>query len=125
MEFLKYRADEPLPPMIFKKLEELNTYDDEVILKTFQEMSEDIRSGLSNNFFKNDMRKLNYVFAIVQNSISEVRRRMDWYKRQKEKQDRQFDSFDIDSFNQWCMMDDSRGRYKPKDISKCLEPEDL
>lgn len=71
-DFLKYQVGQPCPTFLFKKLKELNFYSNEIILKTIEQNYSTIKYYSENKEFRNDVQKISYIFAIINNRISEV-----------------------------------------------------
>lgn len=71
-EFLGYYAGQPFIPALPRRLKELDFYDYDVILETFKHKTKEIRYALDTKQFATDVSKLNYIFAIVKNSIGDV-----------------------------------------------------
>ena len=71
-EFLGYQAGQKFPAYIQKKLNELNYYSYDVILKTIDKMSDKIMYYMNNKEFKNESGKISYIFAIISNNINDV-----------------------------------------------------
>lgn len=117
-EFLDYQQGQVPSSLLFKKLKELEFYDNEVILKTIQQQSDTIKYWMNNKEFKNENGKISYMFAIIKGSINDV------YKEWKREQNRikqvkksKIDiNIDIENINT---------TQKGKDISKWLEDDDI
>ena len=85
IEFLDYQNGQPFPPILPRKLKELEFYDNEIILEAFRQKHKDIRYWLDNKKFDNDTGRVSYIFAIIKNSIADIKRQFDYSKRQAQK----------------------------------------
>ena len=83
-EFLGYQAGQKFPAYIQKKLNELNYYSYDVILKTIDKMSDKIMYYMNNKEFKNESGKISYIFAIISNNINDVNKEYQWEKKNEE-----------------------------------------
>ena len=83
-EFLGYQAGQKFPAYIQKKLNELNYYSYDVILKTIDKMSDKIMYYMNNKEFKNESGKISYIFAIISNNINDVNKEYQWKKKNEE-----------------------------------------
>ena len=116
-EFLDYSEGQPFPPILPRKLKELEYYDNAVILKTFKQKAKDIHQSFSIKQFDTDVQKVSYMFAIIKNSIADVQRQMKYAEKQEQQREIIFDTDNIDG---------SIGSQKAaKDISCWLEGDAL
>ena len=81
-EFLDYQKGQPFPPILPQKLKELEFYDNEIILETFRQKTQEIHNSLKTKQFETDIGRLSYMFAIVKNHIADVKKQYDYSKRQ-------------------------------------------
>lgn len=79
---LGYGEGQRLPPLVFKKYNELNFYADQVILETLRQIRESVEYCVAKKDFKDEWGKVQYIFTAVQNHIVDIDRT---YKR-KEKE---------------------------------------
>ena len=84
VEYLGYSDGQPFPPILPKKLKELEFYDNEIILETFRQKANDIRYALNTKQFNNDFGRVSYMFAVVKNSIADVKKQFDYQNRQEQ-----------------------------------------
>ena len=116
-DFLDYQQGQIPSSLLFKKLKELEFYDNEVILKTIEQQSDTIRYWMNNKEFKNENGKIAYMFAIIKGSINDVYK--DW-KREKDlerKLHREDYSIPIN-------IDITVNKQDGKDLSKWLEDDE-
>lgn len=116
-DFLDYQQGQIPSSLLFKKLKELEFYDNEVILKTIEQQSDTIRYWMNNKEFKNDNGKIAYMFAIIKGSINDVYK--DW-KREKDLE-RKLQGAD---YNIPIDMDVEVNKQEGKDLSKWLEDDE-
>lgn len=117
-EFLDYHPGQPFPPMLPKKLKELEYYDNEIILETFQQKAQDIHYWLKAKQFDSDIGRLSYIFAIVNNSISDIQRKKNIAKKQKLQQGQTYVEQNIN-------LDDIGTTAIGKNLSTWLEEDEL
>jgi len=116
-DFLDYQQGQIPSSLLFKKLKELEFYDNEVILKTIEQQSDTIRYWMNNKEFKNENGKIAYMFAIIKGSINDVYK--DW-KREKDLE-RKLQGAD---YNIPIDMDVEVNKQEGKDLSKWLEDDE-
>lgn len=80
-DFLGYQTGQKFPSYIQKKLNELNFYSYDVILKTVEKMQDNILYYMNNKEFKNESGKISYIFAIISNNINDVNKSYQWNKK--------------------------------------------
>ena len=123
VELMGYSSGQPFPPLIGKRLKELEFYDRKIIYATLLEIKENLIYAMAKNNFKNDSGKIAYIFAAIKNNINDV------YKREIEKEKvankskvasekfvEQVTMFDINS-------EIKHTKQKVRDVSKFLEDE--
>ena len=72
IELLGYGQGMKLPTITYKKIEEYrNTCGFEVLYETIKKVSDSIRWAVNNKEFRNEVGKISYIFAIIQNNIGE------------------------------------------------------
>lgn len=116
-EFLDYQQGQIPSSLLFKKLKELEFYDNEVILKTLYQQSDTIKYWMNNKEFKNENGKVAYMFAIIKGCINDVYK--DW-KREKDLE-RKLQGAD---YNIPIDMDVEVNKQEGKDLSKWLEDDE-
>lgn len=116
-EFLDYQQGQIPSSLLFKKLKELEFYDNEVILKTLYQQSDTIKYWMNNKEFKNENGKIAYMFAIIKGGINDVYK--DW-KREKDLE-RKLQGAD---YNIPIDMDVEVNKQEGKDLSKWLEDDE-
>jgi hypothetical protein len=98
-EILKYDNNMKLPKFIVLRLRGLNSgrfmankrqkpyahYGYDVILLTFKACKQDILKYTSQNVFKNEQHKFNYIMVIIENNINDIVLRLKNSQKQKEK----------------------------------------
>lgn len=115
-EFLGYQTGQKFPAYIQKKLNELNYYSYDVILKTIDKMSDKIMYYMNNKEFKNESGKISYIFAIISNNINDVNKEYQW-KRKNEEHEHHTEIVDI--------PEEIPTPSKVKDISSWLDGDDM
>jgi hypothetical protein len=117
-DFLNYQQCQIPSSLLFKKLKELEFYDNEVILKTIEQQSDTIKYWMNNKEFQNDNGKIAYLFAIIKGSINDVHKEWERNKivQQKENQTSIDINIDIKQINT---------SQKGKDITAWLEDDDI
>lgn len=116
-DFLDYQPEQKFPTYIGTKLKEYSFYDNEVILETLKRSSDTIRYYMHNKKFENDIRKIQYIFAIVSNNINDVDKEYKWKKQDK-------NSFvTAETFDNPQIL--SRPKSGTRDISQWLSEEDV
>lgn len=116
-EFLDYQQGQVPSSLLFKKLKELEFYDNEVILKTIEQQSDTIKYWMSNKEFKNENGKIAYMFAIIKGSINDV------YKEWRRERDLEKKLQKVD-YNIPINVDIMANRQEGKDLSKWLEDDE-
>lgn len=116
-EFLGYQQGQIPSSLLFKKLKELEFYDNEVILKTIEQQSDTIKYWMNNKEFKNDNGKIAYMFAIIKGSINDI------YKEWKREKDLEQKLHKTD-YNIPINIDIEINKQDGKDLSKWLEDDE-
>lgn len=117
-DFLHYQQGQVFPTILTKKLKELDFYPNEVILKTIEVNSDNIRYWMDNKEFDSDYGKIAYMFAIIKNTINDVHR--DWKREKRIKREEKKSSIDIN-----IDIQDINTAQVGKDISNWLEDDEL
>jgi hypothetical protein len=86
-------------------IEDTANYSYEVVLNTFKYCYLDIKKGLDNNNFKDEMHKFNYVLKIVEPKINDIYMRMKNNKKSEEK----IETFDMSHTENYT------AKFKPKE----------
>ncbi|MBQ3543406.1 MAG: hypothetical protein IJA34_00200 [Lachnospiraceae bacterium] len=73
--FLGYNEGQPFPTSLPKKLNELSYYDNAVIKATFESCKSDILYWLEHKNFSSEYGKISYMFAIINNNISDINKK--------------------------------------------------
>ena len=117
-DFLDYQQGQIPSSLLFKKLKELEFYDNEVILKTIEQQSDTIKYWMNNKEFKNENGKIAYMFAIIKGSINDVYK--DWKREKaiKHKENKSIIDINID-------IKQINTTQKGKDITAWLEEDDV
>ncbi len=98
-EIMKYGDDMKLPKYMVLRLKGLNkgqfianksqktyaNYSFNIILLTFKACKQDILKYTSQNIFKDEKHRFNYIMTIIENNINEIVLRLDNKKNQEEK----------------------------------------
>jgi hypothetical protein len=113
---LDYQKGQKFPSLITNKLKDLEFYDNEVILKAFQDYENDIVYWMNHKNFTSSAGKIGYMFAIVNNHINDI---YDQWKRDK-KQTIKEEKSEI-QVNTDIVIKDLGTNKKGKDISEWLE----
>lgn len=113
---MDYQKGQKFPSLITKKIKELEFYDNEVILKAFQDYENDIIYWMNHKNFTSSVGKIGYMFAIVNNHINDI---YDQWKRDK-KQTIKEEKSTIDICDNTA-IEDLGTNVKGKDISEWLE----
>lgn len=104
-----------VPPIFIKKMNEVNIYGYDIILKTFKQKKDAFDYAMTLNF-NNDFQKSSYITTIVKNYINEIYKQSKNDKRIDIEQSK--DKIDTSVFN------DTTNESDKKDISRFFE-EDL
>lgn len=80
IDLMDYSPGQPFPPLIGKRLKELEFYDRKIIYQTIVEIKNDLIFAMSRTTFKNDAGRISYIFAAIKNHINDV------YKKEKAKE---------------------------------------
>lgn len=75
-DFLGYQKGQIFPGIVHKKLKDLEFYGFECIYKTICKKENDILWALNHKDFRNDMGRIAYMFAIIDNNINDVYKSM-------------------------------------------------
>lgn len=117
-DLLGYQKGQVYPTLINRKLKELDFYDREVILKTFQLKKDDILYQLNQDGkFKDDNGRIFYMFAIINNCINDVNKE---FKRSQIKPRK--DTLKVDDLN---ILENTIANHNIRDISTWLEEDEL
>lgn len=119
-EFLDYETGQKFPTVLTKKLKELEFYGYEVVLETIRKCSSSIEYAVKTKNFKNEVGKISYIMAIVQNNINDVYKEHNRKEKLKEKQDKQTIHFEAENSVEIMNIG---SKHKGKDISDFLEDE--
>jgi hypothetical protein len=88
VEILNYEEGQIVPPVMIKKLNELNKfYDCEVIHECFKEKKEDIQYWITTKNFANEYGMVSYVMKIIEGSINDTYTKWKHKKNQEQKKD--------------------------------------
>lgn len=115
-DFLGYQTGQKFPSYIQKKLNELKFYSYDVILRTIENMQDNILYYMNNKEFKNESGKISYIFAIISNNINDVNKSYQWNKK-CEQQEHNTEIIDI--------PESAPASSNVKDITSWLDGDDI
>ena len=120
-EFIGYDPEngQPMPPIVFRKLKELDWYSDEIIQQTFDEDRTAIQWAMTNKKFDSDFAKATYMMAIVRNNIASV------YRREKDKTEKKVKEESRLDFDTMTDLSNIGTVHKGNDVSSLLGGDDL
>lgn len=113
-DFLDYQKGQIPSSLLFKKLKELEFYDNEVILRTIEQQSDTIKYWMRTKGFQNDNGKISYLFAIIKGSINDVHKT---WKREKDLEQKLHN----EDYSIPVNIDITANKQEIKDLSKWLE----
>lgn len=116
-EFLNYEEGAPFSTFLPRKLQELEYYDDELVLQVFKEQADIIHQRFEVMQFPNELNKISYMIGIVRNALPDALR----CRRREEKQRMRPILAEEFSLNDMEQMPIKKG----KDLSCWLEEDDL
>lgn len=121
-DVLNYEEGQIVPPVMLKKIKELNGfYDHEVIHQCFIEQRENIQYWIGVKEFTNEFNKVSYIMRIIENNINDTFEK--WKHKKKQQLKMENTSVDLDIMNQ---LDNSKVKKQSNDgISAFLDEEDL
>ena len=121
-EILNYDEGQIVPPIMVKKLHDLNKfYDWEVIHETFKVSKENINYWNSVKNFESEFGKISYIMKIIEGNINDVYKSWKYKKQQKLKQENNL--VDLEMMNQ---LDNHNTRKKNDNgILAFLDEEDI
>jgi hypothetical protein len=121
VEVLNYDEGQIVPPVMVKKIGELNKfYDCEVIHECFIEKKEDIQYWITAKNFSNEYGMVSYVMKIIEGSINDTY--VKWKYKKKQEQSQSGNEIDLGIINE---LNDSPTRKKGNDITEFLDEEDI
>ena len=99
IEVLNYEENQIVPPVITKKIKEMNTfYDYEVIHECFIVNKETIQYWIVNKNFDGEYGMASYIMRIIENSINDVYNK--WKHTKKTVQKQESSSIDLEIINE-------------------------
>jgi len=94
-DFLGYKKDEPVSNWGYAKMSKLiKFYGPEVTLKTVEQCRRQVYEALSRLSFDSEMKKMNYVIAIIENHIRDVYKQHKKDEEKKIKSNKEIDYFE-------------------------------
>lgn len=120
-DFLKYKAGQPCPTFVFRKYKSLEFYENEIILKTIEEKYDTLKYYADNKEFKDDIQKVSYLFAIIDNNIGDVYRREERKKLKKKTEELYENKLDDVASSLNSDGKTKSGRMSQRDISEFCE----
>ena len=120
-EFIGYdpKNGQPMPPIVFRRLKDLDFYPDEIIQQTFDENRTAIQWAMTNKKFTNDVGKASYMMAIVQNNIGAV------YRREQDKANKTAKEVSRPDLDMMTNLSNIGTVHKGNDVSNLLGGDDL
>lgn len=99
IEVLNYEEDQIVPPVITKKIKEMNSfYDYEVIHECFKMNKETIQYWITNKNFDSEYGMASYIMRIIENNINDVYNK--WKHSKKTEQKQENNSLDLEMINE-------------------------
>lgn len=121
IEFLDYVPGQVFPTILTKKLKELEFYGYDVINKTIDKSYDSIQYALRTKYFRNDVGKISYIFAIIKNNINDVYKQVLTEEKSEKRQQEQVANIDV--VDEQLIMNIGT-KQKAKDISSFLEDDE-
>lgn len=113
------------PPIIYRKIKQLNFYSHKTILHTVKIKYDDIMWAVRNKEFANPINKATYIFAIIENSIIDVYKAEQNIERAKRRQEAKNKDEFVSAEDLNFVENLSQKQSHKRDISKFLREEDL
>lgn len=120
-DFIGYDPEngQPMPPIVFRKLKDLEWYSDEIIQQTLDENRTAIQWAMTNKKFDSDISKVSYMMAIVKNNIGSV------YRREQDKANKSVKKESRPDFDMMTDLSNIGTVHKGNDVSNLLGGDDL
>lgn len=110
---------QPMPPIVFRRLKDMEWYSDEIIQQTFDENRTAIQWAMTNKKFDNDIAKISYMMAIVKNNIGAV------YQRERDKANKTVKEESRHDLDATIDLSSIGAVHKGNDVSNLLGGDDL
>lgn len=121
VDVLNYEEGQIVPPVMIKKLSQLNKfYDCEVIHECFIEKKEDIQYWITTKNFTNEYGMVSYVMKIIEGSINDTYNK--WKYKKKQEQSKSGNEIDLGIINE---LNDIPIKKKDGNLMEFLDEEDI